>query len=191
MKFLYTAIFTLALAVPVATLARGNASTKQSQQHQSQQSEDSMNAQVRGNVLPLAAGIKTAQASAGALQQMASNGPLDHSDARSAAELAEQGVDVAQERAENLTEIEGLKSQADVKAVTAALNDARDTIEEIQRKVGFIQGPFESNDAQKVSTLSAQLSKQLQQAEQSMQKVADNYGISTDLEAVASTNMPR
>lgn len=191
MKFIYAAIFTLTMAVPVTTLARDNPSEKQTQQKQSQQSEDSMNARVKGNVLPLAAGIKSAQASAAALQEMAASQPLDHSDARSAAELAEQGVDVAQERAENLTEVEGIKAQADVKAVTQALNDARDTVEEIQRTVGFVQGPFESNDAQKVSKLSAQLHKQLEQAKQSMQKVADNYGISTDLEPVASTNMPQ
>lgn len=191
MKFLYAAIFTLTLAVPVATLARDNPSAKQTQQKQSQQSEDSMQTRVKGNVLPLAAGIKSAEASAAALHQMASTDPLDRSDARSAAELAEQGVDVAQERAENLSEIEGIKAQTDAKAVTEALNDARDTVEKIQRTVGFVQGPFQSDEAKNVRDLSAQLNQQLKQAKQSMQKVADNYGISTDLEPVASTNMPQ
>lgn len=191
MKFLYAAIFTLTLAVPAATLARDNPSTRQSQQNQSQHSKSDMQAKVRGNVLPLAAGIKSAQASAAALQEMAANEPLDHGDARSAAELAEQGVDVAQESAENLTEIEGIKAQTDAQAAAEALSDAHDTVEEIQRAVGFVRGPFQSNEAQKVRDLSAQLSRQLQQAQQSMQKVADNYGISTDLEPVASTGMSR
>lgn len=185
MKIVRYLMIAFLLATPSMVMAQGTPAkapppTAEAKQ---QAAEAKMQIEVKGYVLPIVAGIKSAEMSAAALHELATTEPFERKDARKTAELAEQAVKIAHERADDLRGIKGLSAEARSQAETATkrLKEARSSVERIQRQVGVLEEPFRRNEAENVRNESMKLHTELAAAEKAIQSVADSYHISTSL----------
>jgi hypothetical protein len=181
-------LIAFALALPSVAMAQG---TPAKAPPPAQNAEAKQQIEVKGYVLPIMAGIRSAEMSAAALHELSTTDPFERKDARKTAELAEQAVRIAHERAEDLHEMKGLSAaaRADAETATKKLKEARSSVESIQRQVGVLEAPFRRNEAENVRKDSERLNSQLSDAERAVQRVADAYRISTKL-AFSETTTP-
>lgn len=187
MKITRYLMIAFVLATPSMVMAQGTpekAPPPPAAEAKQEAAEAKKQIEVKGYVLPIVAGIKSAEMSAAALHQLASSEPFERRDARKTAELAEQAVRIAHERADDLREMKGLSAEARSQAETATkkLKEARSSVERIQRQVGVLEEPFRRNEAENVRNESVRLHAELSAAEKAIQSVADSYHISTKLE---------
>jgi hypothetical protein len=182
----------LTMAFALALPSHAFAQDAPSKPPETQPPDAKKQAEAKGNLMPVIAGIESAQTSAKALQELAGTEPFERRDARKTAQIAEQGAKVAHERAEDLAKMKGLPPEAreEAKAAAKKLKEARSTIKHIQREVGTIEGHFHRDQAKSVADLSAKLTTELEDARRSIQKVADTYGVSMDLQERAPAHAP-
>ena len=189
----------IAVVLPVLGLAAGAAakgdkgeksSAKSKPETQAERTTDTAT-EVKGLVLPAFAGIQSAEVSVAAVHELANDAKLQRKDLRKAAELAEQGVRVAQKSADDLKGIKGLSGEAknEAQAAAAKLKEARTSVEHIQRQVG-LTGAFRKDEADTVRQESMKLHAALGEAQQSLQKVAGRFQVSTRLELGDSERQP-
>ena len=191
----------LSVAVPATALAQ--AAPQQPEQQQAtpqqptpqqaapQQPAPSMQvapkqlAEIKGNILPIQAGIESTRASAYVLRSLAMTEPFERKDARKTAEIANQAAKVAHQSAEDLSKMKGLSAEAQAQAQLAAgkLKEVRSTIDQIEGQIGIIEGAFVKNDAENVRNLAARLLEELDSAQRATQNVANIYQVSTKLDA--------
>ncbi len=191
----------LSVAVPATALAQ--ATPQQPEQQQAapqqpapqqaapQQPAPSMQvapkqlAEIKGNILPIQAGIESTRASAYVLRSLAMTEPFERKDARKTAEIANQAAKVAHQSAEDLSKMKGLSAEAQAQAQLAAgkLKEVRSTIDQIEGQIGIIEGAFVKNDAENVRNLAARLLEELDSAQRATQNVANIYQVSTKLDA--------
>lgn len=194
-------IVALSVAVPATALAQ--AAPQQPEQQQAapqqpapqqavpQQPAPSMQvapkqlAEIKGNILPIQAGIESTRASAYVLRSLAMTEPFERKDARKTAEIANQAAKVAHQSAEDLSKMKGLSAEAQAQAQLAAgkLKEVRSTIDQIEGQIGIIEGAFVKNDAENVRNLAARLLEELDSAQRATQNVANIYQVSTKLDA--------
>ena len=191
----------LSVAVPATALAQ--AAPQQPEQQQAapqqpapqqaapQQPAPSMQvapkqlAEIKGNILPIQAGIESTRASAYVLRSLAMTEPFERKDARKTAEIANQAAKVAHQSAEDLSKMKGLSAEAQAQAqlATGKLKEVRSTIDQIEGQIGIIEGAFVKNDAENVRNLAARLLEELDSAQRATQNVANIYQVSTKLDA--------
>lgn len=147
-------------------------------------SEATAENQVKAQVLPALAGVEAARVSVAALRELAMMQSLDRRDARRTAELANRGIEMAQERIEALGDMRQLSPEArnDVNTAERQLREARASIEQIHRDVGVVEGIVQRDEAQNVRARSEELHTQLAGAQRTIEHLAGQYRISTNLE---------
>jgi hypothetical protein len=180
MKIVRRLLVALALVVPGAVWAQAAQEPAPAQVPAGGKQQ----AEVKGYVLPVVVGVESAERAAAVLVELSNTEPFERTDARKTAELAEQAVNIAHERAEDLSEMKGLSAEAHAEAERAMhrLKEARSTVERIQRQVGLLEGPFRRHEAASVRSEARQLLTELTEAQAAIQRVASLYGISTRLE---------
>lgn len=184
------------LAIPATALAQAAPQQPEQQQPAPQQAAPqqpvpSMQvapkqlAEIKGNILPIQAGIESTRASAYVLRSLATTEPFERKDARKTAEIANQAAKVAYQSAEDLSKMKGLSAEALAQAQLAAgkLKEVRSTIDQIEGQIGIIEGAFVKNDAENVRNLAARLLEDLDSAQRATQNVANIYQVSTKLDA--------
>lgn len=190
----------LAIAMPCAVMAQETPEAQQPAQEpearqpaQQPEADTKKQTEVKGYVLPILAGIKSAQMSAATLHELATSEPFARRDARKTAELAEQTVKIAREHAEALHKLTGLSpdARAQAEAAVTALRQARSSVDRIQRQVGGQGAAFGRNEAENVRGESARLHTELSQAQSAIEQIARAYHISTSLEPPAGAPAPR
>lgn len=166
------------LALPAAALAQ-DTPTKTPP---AQAAEAKPHTEVKGYVLPIIAGIESAQMAAAALGQLATMETLARKDVRTTAELAEQAIRIAQERTEDMRKVKGLSAEArpEADALLNKLKTARASVKKIQRQVSG-SGKLRPNYAGGLRNEAAQLHTTLADAHESIEKLAGMYDVSTSL----------
>lgn len=175
MKITHCLLVATMLALPSAALAQSTPT----KDPPAKQAETKQHIEVKGYVLPIVAGIESAQMSAAALHQLATAEPLGRQDVRRTAELADQAVRIAQARADELRKLKGLSAEArpEAEATASKLKAARASVKEIQRQ----------SDAAQVRDASARLHAQLADAHRSIERLAGMYKVSIDLSKMPAT----
>ena len=173
------------LAAPSMALAQGTPTKAPPEQAAV---EAKRQGDVKGYILPIVAGIKSAKMSAAVLHELSTTEPFERADARKTAELAEQAVRIAHERAQELHDMKGLTAEARAQAdsATKQLKEARASVERIQRQVGVVEGVFRRDEADNVRNESMRLNAQLADAERAIGRIADAYHVSTNLDLRAT-----
>lgn len=180
-------IIAFVLATPSMVMAQGTpveTQPPQGAEAKQQQIEAKKQTEVKGHVLPIIAGIKSAKMSAAVLHELAVTEPFERRGARGIAELAEQAVRISRERAEHLRDLKGLSAEARTEAekATKKLKEARSSVERIQRQVGIMEAPLRQNEAESVRNESVRLHAELSDSEKAIEKIADIYQVSTNLD---------
>jgi hypothetical protein len=143
-----------------------------------------LEAEVKAHVLPVVAGIESAELAIGALHELATAERFQRRDARKTAELAEHGVRIAHERAQELQRLRGLSDEERRAAQDAArqLQEARSTLRRVNRQVGTIEGMLRRQEAENVRSEAQRLQSELRAARTSIEKVASAYDVPMHLE---------
>jgi len=197
MKTTRNLLVALALAIPSMAIAQASppsqadstAGTTPTTARDSEPADATMHAEVKGHVVPILAGIDAAQLSAAALFQLATPAPTDNKHVRRTAELAEQAVKLAHEEAEELGELDGLYADArtQAKAVAKKLEQAKASVDRIQRQVGVIEGAFRRDDARMIQDDAKRLKMQLSDAKHAARELAGRYNVMTRVDFTRST----
>lgn len=179
MKITHCLLVVTMLALPSAALAQATPAKSP----QAKQAETKQHIEVKGYVLPIVAGIESAQMSAAALHQLATAETLARQDVRRTAELADQAVRIAQARADELRKLKGLSAEAkpEAEATASKLKAARATVKDIQRQT----------EAAQVRDASARLHAQLADAHKSIERLAGMYEVSIDLSKMPEAPAPQ
>lgn len=135
-------------------------------------------AELREHVLPAMASIETAQISAAALHELASEA-FDPQYARRNVELADQALRFGSEQVDSLREMRGLSRDERARLDEAArhLRDAHSTAQRIQESVGAEL--VRQQQADELRNHSEQLHTQLADAHRAIEGIAEDYQIST------------
>jgi glucose/arabinose dehydrogenase len=143
------------------------------------QTTDSKN-KVKKQVLPAKAGIDAAEGAVNALHQMAEGEQFDPRDGRKSLELAREGIGMALERTQKLTNVAGLsdESKADARNVHSKLREARTTLEQIDKRMKQAKTPLAEKEREQLGEHMKDLQSDLSDARSSLQEVATAHDIS-------------
>lgn len=155
----------------------------QMQQGQMQQGQLSQQAQmISSHVVPAIAGIETADKAAAALYKMTESGQkLDQKAVKNTMQLAQQGIQVAMTRSQELQKVKGLSPEDKNQAnnVVQSLKQARTTMQQLQKKASS------AKDQAAIEQLRQQtmdLHNNLDQAQSAVEQIARSHQVPTELE---------
>jgi hypothetical protein len=139
-------------------------------------------ARIEAHVIPVVAGIQSADKAAAVLFELSDNQRLVQKDAQRAVDLAQQGISMALDRAKALDTMDGLSTDAKSEADRAAekLRDARTTLRQLDKQIGNKR--LSQDKAQQVREHAKELHDDLIEAENAIRQVAKAYDVATDLE---------
>lgn len=194
MTCLRSLLFLLPTVVAGAALAQGGAteappptSPSPAQEGTAGQTADPQTADeqqtARHALVPVLAGLMSAETSMAAIDALLGQEPFSRKDIRQAAELAEESVRIAHERAEEIADMDHLPPDVHQPArdTSRRLREARRAVERIQNQVGAVQGVFRRHEAERIRTELTTLRAELRAARTAVEPLAEAYGLPMDL----------
>ena len=135
---------------------------------------------VTKQVLPAKAGIDAAEGAVNALHQMTEAEQFDPKDGRKSLELARDGIGMALERTQNLTNVAGLSKEAksDARNVHSKLREARTTLDQVDKRMKQAKAPLAEKEREQLREHMKDLQSDLSDAKSSLQEVATAYDVS-------------
>ncbi len=182
MKSMRSLPIILALALPVVAAAEGDTRGK-SDRSMKQKSADK-SAKINAHVIPIVAGIESADKATGVLYELAGSEQLTQKQAQETVELAQDALDLALDRATALDDVAGLSSDAknEAERATTRLRDARSSLQDLEEQVSQKRTRVSRDDAERIREQAADIHENLSEAEDAIERIARAYDVPTDLE---------
>jgi hypothetical protein len=145
---------------------------------------DDTASRIQAHVMPMIAGIESADKAAAVVYELSGGNQLLQSDVQTAVDLARQALTLAHDRAVALDKLAGLSDNARVEIARAQmkLQEARTTVQKIDQKVAKKQARVARNHAEMLREQAKDVHDDLVEAEKAIEQVARAYDIPTDLE---------
>jgi hypothetical protein len=174
----------LALALPATAVADNKGDDRPAQKDMKSKTADKEASHVQSHVVPAIAGIEAADKAAAALYELSGGEQLDQKDAKETVKLARQNIQFALDRAEALSGMKTLSSDAksEAKRATMKLREARETLTKLDKQVNKKQARISRNDSEMIREQAKDLHTDLSDAENAVERVAKAYDVPTDLE---------
>jgi hypothetical protein len=183
LKWTNSPLLLICLAIPSPGLTQANQPPGRGQSRLAEAAEPSRQADLRSYLIPIQAGLKSAETSIAALSELASTEPFEVRGLLDAARLAEESVEIAHGRTTDIARMQGLSEEPQKEARSAETNlqEASAMIADIQQQMASAGGRLPATQAEHIRDMSAKIRNELHDAEEAIQRFADHYGLSTDL----------